>query len=53
LHLVGAAVDVVYDGNPPDVETMRALARPYFVQVVREKDHDHFESTLVHLTRRV
>jgi D-alanyl-D-alanine dipeptidase len=60
LHTTGAAVDVVYDTDsqgptdirPPPLDDLRAIATAYFVEVIREKDHDHFESRLAHLAPR-
>jgi hypothetical protein len=49
LHQQGDAVDVVYDGDPPAIAELVAVAKAYFVEVIREPDHDHFESTLAHL----
>jgi hypothetical protein len=44
LHLYGLAVDVVYDGPPPRLEDLQHVARVYFVRIVREADHDHFQT---------
>jgi hypothetical protein len=51
LHVSGEAADVVYDGEPPHVGDLEMVAAAYFVEVVREGDHDHFESRLAHLGR--
>ena len=44
LHLHGLAVDVVYEGEPPPLVSLEAVALSYAVRVVREHDHDHFQS---------
>ncbi len=45
-HLYGLAVDVVYDGPAPPLADLQAVATAYFIRIVREPDHDHFQTTL-------
>jgi hypothetical protein len=42
LHLVGLAVDVIYD-SPVTEHTARAAARVAGLALRRERDHDHLE----------
>ena len=43
-HKDWTAVDVVWDpGTQPDLEVLRAAARPLGLEVDREVDHDHIE----------
>jgi hypothetical protein len=51
LHLIGGALDVVYDGQPPALEDVERVARSYLVKVVREGDHDHFQTQVPLLGR--
>jgi len=42
-HLNGEAIDVVYDGHPPDLFTMAQLAHSSGFRLIREATHDHIE----------
>lgn len=45
-HVYGEAIDVVWDTEPMPLVLLQSMATPFCVRVVREKDHDHFQSTL-------
>lgn len=45
-HVYGEAIDVVWEGEPMRLELLQTRASLYCVRVVREKDHDHFQSIL-------
>jgi hypothetical protein len=47
-HLVGGAVDLVYDADEkkPELEFLQAIAKPFFVRVIREEDHDHCQTEM-------
>jgi hypothetical protein len=43
-HQSGEACDVIYDGERPRLDAVQMFASHYGVKVVRESNHDHFET---------